>query len=43
MDSNKFAKEKVLPIALKKSVLKWLKDKKIFWASQIYNKSKLEK
>lgn len=43
MNIDKFSQENVLPIALKKSVLKWLKDKKIFWASQIYNKSKLEK
>jgi len=38
-DKNRFKKEKVLPIALQKSILKWLKNKKIFWASQIYNKS----
>jgi len=28
-------RERVLPHALKKSVLKWLRDKKIFWASQM--------
>jgi len=38
-DKKRFSKEKVLPIALKKAILKWLKDKKIFWASQIYNKT----
>ena len=38
-DINKFSKEKILPIALQKAILKWLKDKKIFWASQIYNKT----
>lgn len=35
---DKFSQENVLPIALKKAVLKWLKDKKIFWASQTYDK-----
>lgn len=39
LDKNKFSKEKILPIALQKAILKWLKDKKIFWASQIYNKT----
>lgn len=34
LDIRRFAKERVLPIALKKQVLKWLKDKKSFWASQ---------
>ena len=38
-DRKRFLKEKILPIALQKAVLKWLKDKKIFWASQIYNKT----
>lgn len=38
-DKNKFKKEKILPIALQKAILKWQKDKKIFWASQIYNQS----
>jgi len=38
-DKKRFSKEKVLPIALKRVILKWLKDKKIFWASQIYNKT----
>ncbi len=28
-------KERVLPIALTKAVLKWLRDKKLFWVSQI--------
>jgi len=36
IDINNFSKEKILPIALKKAILKWLKDKKTFWASQIY-------
>jgi len=26
---------RVLPISLQKNVIKWLEDKKIFWASQI--------
>ena len=43
MDSNKFTQENILPIALKKAILKWLKDKKIFLASQIYNKLIVEK
>lgn len=34
LNKEKFVKEKVLPIALKKSLLKWFKNKKIFWASQ---------
>jgi len=33
-DKDKFLREKVLPIALRKAVSKWLKNKKIFWASQ---------
>ena len=39
MDKDKFTKETVLPVVLKKAVLKLLDDKKIFWASQIYNRS----
>lgn len=39
MDINKFSQEKILPIALKKAVLKWSKNKKTFWVSQIYDKS----
>jgi len=39
MDIERFSKEKILPIVLQKSLLKWLKDKKMFWASQIYDKS----
>ena len=34
MDIGQFAKERVFPLALKKQVIKWLKDKKLFWASQ---------
>lgn len=36
-DKKELTKEKVLPIALIKAVLKWLKDKKPFWATQIDN------
>lgn len=32
--TKELTKEKVLPIALTKAVLKWLKDKKPFWTSQ---------
>ncbi|MGB2762258.1 MAG: NUDIX domain-containing protein [Minisyncoccales bacterium] len=39
MDKNQFIRETVLPVALKKAILRWLDDKKIFWASQIYDKS----
>jgi len=38
-DKKKFKKEKVLPIALQKAILKWQKDKKFFWASQIKEKT----
>lgn len=34
LDKKEFAKAEFYPIALKKAILKWLKDKKIFWASQ---------
>ncbi|MCK4520724.1 NUDIX domain-containing protein [Candidatus Parcubacteria bacterium] len=39
IDKDRFIKENILPVVLKKAVLKWLDDKKIFWASQIYDKS----
>ena len=35
IDKNQLAKENILPVVLKKAVLKWLKDKKLFWVSQI--------
>jgi len=38
-DKEKFKEEKVLPIALKKAILKWQKDKKFFWASQMKEKT----
>jgi 8-oxo-dGTP pyrophosphatase MutT (NUDIX family) len=34
MDRKRFIREKILPVALKKAVIKWFKNKKIFWASQ---------
>lgn len=37
-DKKRFLKEKVLPIALQKAILKWLRNKKFFWVSQIYDK-----
>ena len=39
MDIERFSKEEILPIVLQKALLKWLKDKKMFWVSQIYDKS----
>jgi 8-oxo-dGTP diphosphatase len=38
---SKFSKEKILPIALQKAILKWMKNKRIFWASQMYNKIRI--
>ena len=38
MDVEQLSRENILPLALKKAVIKWLADKKFFWASQIYNK-----
>jgi len=34
-DKKELVKEKVLPVVLTKAVLKWLKNKKSFWATQI--------
>lgn len=34
-NKNRFSKEKVLPIALQKAILNWLKNRNFFWASQI--------
>ena len=31
---EKFSKEKVLPISLKEAIIKWQKDKKLFWLEQ---------
>jgi len=38
MDIKEFSRKKILPVALKMALLKWCKNKKIFWASRIYNK-----
>ena len=38
MDKRQLAKEKVLPITLTKAVLKWLKNKKPFWATNFNEK-----
>jgi ADP-ribose pyrophosphatase YjhB (NUDIX family) len=35
INMNKLAGEHVKPVALKNAVLKWLKDKKLFWGSEI--------
>lgn len=34
LSRKEFAKAEFYPIALKKAILKWFKDKKTFWASQ---------
>ena len=34
IDKKEFSKQKIFPIALKKQLLKWFKDKKTFWVSQ---------
>lgn len=34
IDVNSLDKENILPISLKKMVLRWIKDKKIFWATE---------
>lgn len=34
LDKKEFAGAQLYPIALKKAILKWFKDKKTFWASQ---------
>ncbi len=33
-DREKFSKEEVLPIFLKEAIIKWRKDKKLFWLEQ---------
>lgn len=35
LDIKKFSKEIVFPLALRDNILKWIKNGKIFWASQI--------
>lgn len=34
LDKNSLAKEKVLPLVLVRAILKWFKDKKIFWLAK---------
>ncbi len=34
LEMEDFAEEDVFPVALKDSVIKWTKDKKVFWVSQ---------
>jgi len=34
-DTKRFAKENIFPLALRDNIIKWLKNKKIFWASQV--------
>jgi len=33
-DKERFIKEEVLPISLKEAIIKWQKDKKLFWLEQ---------
>ena len=33
MDDERFSQEKIMPLALKKAIIYWLKNKKIFWVS----------
>lgn len=33
-DKERFSKEKILPISLKEAIIKWRKDKKLFWLEQ---------
>lgn len=35
INKNQIAEENVLPAVLKRAILKWLKDKKMFWVSEI--------
>jgi ADP-ribose pyrophosphatase YjhB (NUDIX family) len=34
LDTKRFAKENTFPLALRDNIIKWLKNKKIFWASE---------
>ena len=43
LDKEKFSKEKILPIALRKAIIRWQEDKKIFWASKNEIKENLRK
>ena len=35
LNQKEFSRKKVLPLVMQKNVIKWLKDKKIFWTSNI--------
>ena len=37
LDNKAFKKERVLPVTLQKNIIKWLKNKKVFWVSQKLN------
>lgn len=41
MDVKEFSQARILPIALKRAIIIWLKNKKEFWESQIQNRSSL--
>ncbi len=34
-DTKRFAREIIFPLALRDNIVKWLKNRKIFWASQV--------
>lgn len=34
LDKEEFRKKRILPLVLRKSIIKWLKDGKVFWASR---------
>jgi len=38
LEIEQFAKERVLPIALQKALIKWLKQGRLFWMSQVNDK-----
>ena len=38
IDKKKLSKTKVYPVAARKQITRWFKDKKIFWVSQSYKK-----
>jgi ADP-ribose pyrophosphatase YjhB (NUDIX family) len=38
VDKKKLLKTKIYPVVVRKQITKWLKDKKIFWATQLYKK-----
>lgn len=38
IDKKKLVKTKIYPVVIKKQIMKWFKNKKIFWATQLYEK-----